>query len=53
MMKSLRLMTTMLLLAVFGMVSAQTEVFKETFDKTTGTGGNNGVWSGISAQGDI
>ncbi len=35
------------------MVSAQTEVFKETFDKTTGTGGNDGVWSGISAQGDI
>lgn len=52
-MKSLRLMTTMLLLAVFGMVSAQTEVFKETFDKTTGTGGNDGIWSGISAQGDI
>lgn len=52
-MKSLRLMTTMLLLAVFGMVSAQTVVFKETFDKTTGTGGNDGIWSGISAQGDI
>ena len=52
-MKSLRLMTTMLLLAVFGMVSAQTEVFKETFDQTTGTGGNDGKWSGISAQGNI
>ena len=49
-MKSLRLMTTMLLLAVFGMVSAQTEVFKETFDQTTGTGGNDGQWSGTIAN---
>lgn len=35
------------------MVSAQTEVFKETFDKTTGVGGNDGAWSGISALGNI
>lgn len=35
------------------MVSAQTEVFKETFDKTTDTGGNDGAWNNISAQGDI
>lgn len=52
-MKSLRLMTTMLLLAVFGMVSAQTEVFKETFDQTTGTGGNDNVWGSISTSGSI
>lgn len=49
-MKSLRLMTTMLLLAVFGMVSAQTEVFKETFDTYDGTGGNDGGWSNTAAN---
>ncbi|MGI6242119.1 MAG: hypothetical protein ACOYJK_01045 [Prevotella sp.] len=50
MMKSLRLMATMLLLAVFGMVSAQTVVFQETFDQVLGEGGNDNVWSGINAS---
>jgi hypothetical protein len=51
--KSLRLMATMLLLAVFGMVSAQNVVFKETFDQTTGTGGNDNKWSGTIANSGI
>lgn len=52
-MKSLRLMATMMLLAVFGMVSAQTVVFKETFDKTTGVGGNDGIWNNFVSHDNI
>src|SRR5574344_538309 len=40
------------LLAIAGKVSAsaQTEIFKETFDKMSGTGGNDNEWSGRIAS---
>jgi hypothetical protein len=51
--KSLRFLTTMLLLAVFGTVSAQNIVFKETFDQVDGEGGNDGTWAGVNTGSTI
>lgn len=42
----LHLLLTLLLLSVCTVGGAQTTVFNETFDKCTGTGGNDGKWSG-------
>lgn len=53
MVKSLRFMATLLLLAVFSAVSGQTVVFQETFDDVAGTGGNDGGWSGSAANSSI
>ena len=46
----LHLLLTLMLLSVCATGGAQTTVFNETFDKCTGTGGNDDKWSGNIAS---
>ena len=51
--RKLHLLLTLLLLAVCATGGAQTVVFNETFDKCSGSGGNDDKWNGGIAQGDF
>lgn len=44
----------LMMFALLGMVAnAQNVVFYESFDQNTGTGGNDGLWSGTIAQSSV
>ena len=53
MVKKINFLVTLMLVMLCSTAWAQTEVFKETFDKCTGTGGNDGVWGNIKSSSKV
>lgn len=53
MVKKINFLVTLMLVMLCSTAWAQTEVFKETFDKCTGSGGNDGAWGNIKSSGKV
>ncbi|MCI7598310.1 MAG: chitobiase/beta-hexosaminidase C-terminal domain-containing protein [Bacteroidales bacterium] len=53
MVKKINFLVTLMLVMLCSTAWAQTEVFKETFDKCKGTGGNDGVWGNIKSSSKV